>query len=332
MQHLESWFDLWSVPLMALAITWACVMITRLLMRRAANNRRLRTLTELGPTASSLIYIVGLQLFVEAAPIPAKFGSWIEGAIYVFGVFIVLRLIRRAALVGMEWSSGHAPASTTLSQGFIPLVRNLITLFVFFIGGIMILQHFHYDVMSLITALGVGSLAVGLAAKDTLSNMISGFTLIIDRNLSPGDRVDLGGWVGEVQEIGLRSTLIRTNNGNTLIVPNSELVNTKILNLSQPSRSLACSTKFRVPFGVPFARIKPLCLEIIGQIPQVLAKPAPAALLSQLADYGQQVTVAFWVTDLNDEGPVISNFNEELLARLEREQIPMAAIPMIAPL
>ena len=184
-----------------------------------------------------MIYPLGLRIAIEVAPLGPKSEVLLQSVAYVLFVLTFLNLVRQAAMIGIEISSQRARASDTFQHGFVPLLKNVVSLVIFTMGGIMVLKYFGYDVMSLVTALGVGSLAVGLAAKDTLSNMISGFTLIIDRNLHPGDKINLGGTVGVVDVIGLRSTRLNTRDGNVLIVPNEDLVNRN----SHVTRRTQCS-------------------------------------------------------------------------------------------
>jgi MscS family membrane protein len=320
----------WLMAIGALAVSVVATAVVRSALRKVGTRRGWPLLPELAPSIASLLYVIGLGLFAELAPLNDRVQSWLSGFIYVVVVFIVLRILRRAAMVAIEWSASRSRHSNTLQQGFIPLLRNLITLFVFFSGAIMVLKRFDYDVMSLITALGVGSLAVGLAAKDTLSHMISGFTLIIDRNLRPGDKINLAGAVGDVEEIGLRSTRLRTGDGNTLIVPNSELVNTKILNLSLPSREKTCSTTFGVAYSVPFARVRDICLELLAQVAKCNQSKGKWVNLDKLADGYQAITVGFWLNEMDDQGAALSEFHEKLLARLEREGIALHVPPASA--
>ena len=79
--------------------------------------------------------------------------SFLRAQVIAAGVIIVLSLLRRAAMLGIEWSAFRANPSATLQQGFIPMIRNIVTLFVFAAASIMILRHFGYDVLSLLTAL-----------------------------------------------------------------------------------------------------------------------------------------------------------------------------------
>lgn len=311
----------WTVPVAILGVTWAAVRVTRLLLAHLKIKTRYSFIHALALSISRLIYLIGLRAFVDSAPLGPKLTLWLDSGIYILGVLIVLNLLQRAALLAIEWSALKSHPSDMLQQGFFPLIRNLVTLFVFAMGGIMILKHFNYDVLSLLTALGVGSLAIGLAAKDTLSNMISGFTLVIDRNLKAGDRINLAGQVGQVEEIGLRSTRIAIGNGSTLIVPNSELVNTKLLNLSMPSTAQSCSVNLRVPLQVTFESFRAICKEVLSEVaPRDESKPV-SVLLSSVIEGFQLVNISFWIEDSALEGAVVSDFHEKLLSRLRSEDI-----------
>jgi small-conductance mechanosensitive channel len=314
-----------------LAATLVAASLTKRFLARVQPKGHFSFLLPLLPSVASLLYIIGFKIVVEVAPLRARPQAWLDGTIYVVTVWILLSLARRAAIMATEWGVARASVSPTLQQGFVPLMRNLISIFIFAMGSIMLLKHFDYDVMSIITALGVGSLAIGLAAKDTLANMISGFTLIIDRNLTPGDRINLGGMVGDVEEVGLRSTRLRMGDGNTLIVPNSELVNTKILNLSLPSREGLCTSTFKVPYTETFEKIRAICLAALEELatnPECGLSQAkkPAVLLSNLADGAQTITVSFWISDMNDAGNLQSAFNANALERMRREGVTLIRV------
>jgi small-conductance mechanosensitive channel len=317
----------WFLGIVTLISTFLLVALTRSVLKRLGSERKWHILHQLAPSISNVLYVIGLKLCIEFLPLNVRIETWLFHILYVFSILIYLTLARRAALLAIEWNAQKKSTATeSLQQGFLPLLKNMVTLFLFFTAGIMLLKHFSYDVMSLITALGVGSLAVGLAAKDTLSHMISGFILIIDQNLRPGDRINLSGTVGDVKEIGLRSTQIRVGDGNTLVVPNSELVNTKILNLSLPSRATSCTSSIRIPYDVPFQTIKIICLEVFQGLEQADQSRAPGVNLASISEGNQLITIGFWVNDFDKTGPVLTLFNEALLARLKQEKIPLISV------
>jgi small-conductance mechanosensitive channel len=314
-------FEEWVVAIGVLVAAFLIAGAVKVFMLSRHKGKYGPLLVELGSTVSNFILVIGAGLFTELAPLKPKVALWISDAVYVVGVVIVMFLFRRAVMLSIDWGARRSPRGSTLEQGFVPLIKNVVTLFVFFTGAIFILKRFGQDVMSLLTALGVGSLAVGLAAKDTLANMIAGFTLVIDRNLKTGDRINMGGSIGNVEEIGLRSTRINTGDGNTLIVPNSELVNTKILNMSLPTNEGTTSGEIRVAYSVPFQDVRGHCLAAMGDHPKVVRERAPWVNLKSLSDGHQVIQFGFWVLDAAESGGVLSDIQVVLLERLKAARI-----------
>jgi small-conductance mechanosensitive channel len=327
MNHLlitREWIEAISLLLVSLL---SIGILKRFLIRTQKHGAR-HVVAQLLPYILNLGYVVALRIFLDAAPLRPRLALWTEHLTYVLTVWLFLVLVRSAFMLGVEWSTRRAGSSDTLKQGFIPLLRNLVTLFIFIMGGIMILKHFNYDVMSLLTALGVGSLAVGLAAKEALSNMISGFVLIMDRNLRMGDRISLGGITGDVSEIGLRSTRILVGDGTTLIVPNFDLVNNRILNLTDPSRAVSCSTIIRVPYSADFQSIQLICLSIIKDGLKVDQSKGKWVNLARVADGFQEINVGWWLIDLDDQGDSLTDFHQKLLAKLKAAGISLIEAPL----
>ena len=124
-----------------------------------------------------------------------------------------------------------AKTETKLDDQLIPLIRKTLRFFVVFMGIILILQNNGYNVASLIAGLGIGGLAVALAAKDTLANFFGSVTIFVDKPFRIGDWIKVGSVEGTVEEVGFRSTRIRTFYNSLVSVPNSNIANTDIDNL-----------------------------------------------------------------------------------------------------
>jgi small-conductance mechanosensitive channel len=329
MEDLLPGFREWIVALSVVIATFVSAAAVGAFLRRWKDHRSLDFLSRLARPVSYLVYPVGLRIAADVAPLHPKAELWAQHVIYVAFVVAFINLIRHSAMIAIDFSAMKVPrGADTFQHGFVPLMRNIVTLIVFTMGGIMLLKYFGYDVMSLITALGVGSLAVGLAAKDTLSNMISGFTLIIDRNLRPGDKINLGGSVGVVDEIGLRSTRLNIRDGNILVVPNQDLVNTKILNMTMDGPAGACSTRFRVPLNVPFPKIKIICQEIFPHLAKTVPQKGIWVQLASVSDGNQLITTGFWVIDSDVTGDALTDFHVRLVERLSQEGISLLGDPV----
>lgn len=120
---------------------------------------------------------------------------------------------------------------TKLDDQLVPLIRKTLRFFVLVMGVILILQNNGYNVASLIAGLGIGGLAVALAARDTLANFFGSVTIFIDKPFRIGDWIKVGDVEGTVEEVGFRSTRIRTFYNSLVSVPNSNISNNDVDNL-----------------------------------------------------------------------------------------------------
>lgn len=206
--------------------------------------------------------------------------SLADQAVFVIAVSIVVKVVYDVLGVLVDWYGIRAAemGREGIGRSVLPLVKKLIKVFVIVSGLIVILDHFRYNITSLVAALGVSSLAVGLAAKETLSNMISGFTLFADRPFRVGDRIETEGKLGDVIEIGLRSTRIKTLDNTIMVIPNSKLVDNVVINYAYPDESLACTYRAGLEYGSDVAKVKEILAGAARDIPEIMAEPAPEAL------------------------------------------------------
>ncbi len=128
---------------------------------------------------------------------------------------------------------------STLDDHLVPFVRKSLRVFIVVIAVLMLIQNLGYSISGLLASLGLGGLAVALAAKDSLSNIFGSLMILLDRPFSIGDWIQAGDMEGTVEEIGFRSTRIRTFAKTLITVPNSVLMNMAINNYSQmPKRRI----------------------------------------------------------------------------------------------
>ncbi len=129
-----------------------------------------------------------------------------------------------------------AETETTMDDALVPLGRRVAKLIVDVAGALFVLGNLDVDIGSLLATLGLGGLAFALAAKDTLSNLFGFLTIVADRPFQIGDSVDIGGAEGTVEEVGIRSTRIRTFYDSVVALPNSTVASAKIDNLGRRRR------------------------------------------------------------------------------------------------
>ncbi|MBU3958295.1 MAG: mechanosensitive ion channel family protein [Candidatus Omnitrophica bacterium] len=154
---------------------------------------------------------------------------------YAATIFIMSMtfIIQRIAGAVCRWYKENiaAKTSTRLDDELIPLLRRVANIAIWVIALLIILPFYGVNISALIAALGVGSLAIALAAQDTIANIIAGFMIMVDRPFRPGDRIKLpSGEVVTVLDIGVRRSKFLSEDKAIIIVPNLELSKSKIIN------------------------------------------------------------------------------------------------------
>ena len=294
-----------------------------------------RVLKRIAPSVSLFLVFAGIYLAVRTLPLHERLVKLVAGGLYIANVVIACLLIYRGLNECLAWyleRRQRDEGDASYARQMIPLAEKVIMLFI--IGGalVVVLKHFHYDILSLVTALGIGSLAIGMAAKDTLAHLISGFTLMLDRPFRIGDRIQLvGGQIGDVQDIGLRSTKIKTLDNQLLIIPNSDLCNTQVTNQALPDRRIKGRINVGVAYGSDIEQIKPLLVELALQDDEVLREPMPEAFFTTFGDSSLNLALFFWVEDYTRLLNVTDRLNSTILARFRERgiEIPFPTRTMI---
>jgi len=146
----------------------------------------------------------------------------------------VLQVAYRGIDIFMDVLTRRASETESkLDDSLVPLLRTAVRLFVTFVGLLFVLQNLDINVSSLIAGLGLGGLAIALAAQDTVRNLLGGVTIFADKPFEVGDWVVVDGVEGTVEAVGFRSTRVRTFYNSLISVPNGNLMDSGIDNMGQ---------------------------------------------------------------------------------------------------
>ncbi len=223
---------------------------------------------------------------------------------------VVIGVIREVVNWYLDRISGEGAPHLKMTLG--PLTNKTIVFLIGMVGAIILLDHFGINIGSLIVSLGVGSLAVALAAQETLANMIAGFVILVDRPFRVGDRIEFAqGQIGDVREIGLRSTRLINFDNNVIIIPNAELVKGRIINYSHPQQEMRVLLRFDLAYGVDTNRVRSLLVELAAAHPQILKDPAPQVFVTALAEAAVQVTLVARCVSFTQQFAVETTLREQ---------------------
>lgn len=326
------------VIVVALAAQVAMLFLDRIVMRLIGKTRT--TLDDLIIKAvRTPVFILIVLLGVRAGLSQLTFldTTWVqalEGFIFVGFVFVGCVLLIRLVGEIVAWYTKNLTAEDAIDTQLVGFLRRVIQLVLLSIALIMILDHFGLDISALVATLGVSSLAFALAARAFLEDSIAGFLIMIDRPFNVGDRIQLpqavmgeyGDW-GDVAEIGVRSTRIRSVDGVLLTVPNSKLVNEVVINFSH-SESPNLRVRVRVAVEPELENVR-RAMEEIERIacedPDVASEPrAPEVVIREIEEYDVLVELRFYVDDARRMRRTKSQVTERILAAFEEKGIKLA--------
>jgi len=196
-------------------------------------------------------------------------GPFVQHLISAIAIFIVLYLVGRFARVVVLWAMRRGKADRQVRT----LVRNLITVATYVVAVIAALVVYGVNVAVIITAAGVGTVAIGLAFQDLLRNVLAGIWLLLEQPFRLGDTITVLDQTGAVQNITLRTTTLRTGIGELAILPNLTVFTGIVINLSHyQTRRLSVSV--RLPAGADLADTLRRSREAIEGMPGIDDKPA----------------------------------------------------------
>src|SRR5438067_4552105 len=239
--------------------------------------------------------VLGLFVAIEMAELPPRLAAPIH-AVLEAAIILSVTLTVAGVLGSLVAAAGERRA---LAVGVTGLVRTSVRLTVLSVGGLVLLSSLGIAITPILTALGVGGLAVALALQDTLSNLFAGLHLLADKPIRVGDYVRLSAESveGHVVDVGWRSTRIRMLQNNVVVVPNKRVAESVITNFDLDEARMAVSIRVGVGYDVDPDHVERVLVEeatrAVGQVPGLLADPPPAArLIPGFGDYSLDFTLA----------------------------------------
>jgi MscS family membrane protein len=238
-------------------------------------------------------------------------------------IIITIVLTRIASTIVVHLMKAYSERQdASLHRALTPLMNRVVMFVIAALAIIVVLDHFGQNVNSLLTLIGACSLALGLAAQDTLSNMISGFVIMIDRPFHIGDRIKIPtGEEGDVFEIGMRSTTILDFDHNLIVVPNNDLIRSRIVNYTYPSPEHRVILEINAAYGTDVDAMKHLMLVVARANMEVMLEPAPEVFLVNLGDSSLQFRLICRVNTFTRKFAVTEQLRVEIYKKMIEEKI-----------
>jgi small-conductance mechanosensitive channel len=240
--------------------------------------------------------------------------------ILIFVVLLILLFFLTSRL--KKWISVRLLSHTHLDLGARDAIGSIFRYFAIVIGFVIILQTAGIDLSALTIFIGSLSIGVGLGLQSITNNFVSGLIILIERPIRIGDRIEFGKLNGDVIQVSARATTLLTNDNIAVIVPNSEIVSSAVINWSYPNTNV----RFNIPVGVSYnsdpEEIKRLLLEIAAAHSGILKNPPPDVLFDSFGDNSLNFNLRVWTaTYVGKPGVLRSELNYEISKKFRKEGV-----------
>ena len=271
----------WALGVLLLGLAFKkalSVTLSRLVFRlvRKGDNEEVpwtESVRLLNAPLEALVMLLMLYVASRTLEVPSAwnedFQFWVEKMYYSAVLLTITWLgIRFIKFMGLLFQVKALRTPSKLDDQLVPFFRDLVIMF-FVITMLFIAlgRVFSVDVLTLLTSLGIGGLAIALAARETLENLFASFALMIDRPFTVGDAINVGGIEGTIVKLGFRSTRLQTFDGSLVTVPNRLLTSQSLENLSD-RRQRRAKFLVRLAYDTPAATVAALVTAIQGYLDQ----------------------------------------------------------------
>jgi small conductance mechanosensitive channel len=237
----------------------------------------------------------------------------VGASLLLIGIFWIVLVVARR---GMDASLRKA----SVPEGVRRILARFLKYGIVILALLTIANQLGINVASLIAGLGVAGLAISLAAQDTATNIIAGITLSIDRPFKRGDRVRIGDVNAEVTDLRLRTTVLTTFDNETMVIPNAQLTNERIVNYTLTDR-----IRVRVPVGIAYKEnidaAREVLLSTVDGDQRILNDPKPQVVVQELAGSSVNLELRFWLEDASMLFPLRLEYTEKAKKALDDADI-----------
>jgi small-conductance mechanosensitive channel len=242
----------------------------------------------------------------------------------LLGVIVVVVSLGSAKVAGAAVHAGATSHAGT--SGSATIFVSITRVVVWTIGGLVLLNSLGVAITPLLTALGVGGLAVALALQDTLSNLFAGVHILTSRKVQPGDFIQLdNGMQGYVQDTNWRNTIIRQLPSNILVVPNATVASSIVTNYHLPEHETSVTVPCSVSYDSDLDRVELVTIEVGREVMQevkgAVPEYEPTVRYNTFDGSGINFNVGLRAAEISAQALIIHEFIKRLHARYQKEGI-----------
>lgn len=244
-------------------------------------------------------------------------GIFLQRGIQAFAAFILLYIIYRLLSTTLFRVLDQ---SESIEPGLQSVLLKTFRVVTFVFIGIIVLDQLGLNVTVLIGGLSIAGIIAGFAARDSLENFISGVTILVDRPFRVGDYIEIEDEYGQVDEITLRSTRIRTVRNEIIVLPNLQMITQQVVN-----HTMRNVLRVDIEFGIAYKEYpdeaRDVLLPIVEDDDRILSEPSPSVVVTSMSDSSVDMVLRFYIRDTSQEVPIRWDYTEKVREALREAGI-----------
>jgi small-conductance mechanosensitive channel len=329
---------LWEA-LFALGVASVSVIVSQLTV--LVFNRLLKTLTRKTRTTLDdliinalsrpifyLVLVQGFYVALTSLTVLDRYQVYVN-KVWILAIIAVLAYgVQRVVAALLTWYGQEFSRKTkgTLDDRLVPILRRIVSVVIYAVALMIILDDLGVAISPLITGLGLGGLAVALALQPTLTNFIASAYIVSEARIGVGDRIQVeGGPTGIVEDIGWRTTKLRNPQNNLITVPNSKLADSIVTNFQIPEPAVTAVVSCGVSYESDLEHVRQVTLDVVRQLvnesPDSVKEFQPRVLFYEFSDSNINFRTIFQAKDYVSQFPLIDAFISRLHRRFAVEGI-----------
>lgn len=278
-----------------LASAWAFVAIATRLIR----NPLLQAVVRYGAWIFATITILNIEESVynllDAASI--DFGSLHISLLTILKAALALGVMFTVAAWVNRFSQNRLKSIKDLSPSMRVLAEKMVTIILFGIAFILALKTIGFDLSSLALLSGAIGVGLGFGLQKIVSNFVSGFILLLDKSIKPGDVISLGDTFGWIQNLSARYVSVLTRDGREYLIPNEDLITGQVVNWSHSNTLVRLDIHFGVDYASDPHLVRKIAREAAAGVDRVQETPAPVCHITDFGDSSIDFILRFWIDD-----------------------------------
>ncbi len=251
-----------------------------------------------------------------------SFGEVSVSALTVVQGLIALGVLLWLTTVAGQLVEGRIKSSENLSPSLKALSTKLLRIVLAVLAVVVALKIVGIDLTAFAVFGGAIGVGLGFGLQKIFANLVSGFILLLDKSIKPGDVIAIADYYGRVESLGARYVSVLTRDGIEHLIPNEELITTRVENWSHSQNLLRIRKTIGVHYKSDIKKAMALCLEAADETPRILKDPAAVCHLKEFADNSVNLELRFWIDDpMNGRANVVSTLQLGIWEKFHAHEI-----------